>query len=330
MLERVPSSLFRHPGWLAWKEKQGWRRADRDLGFPLLLRDLGEAGSMAYAAGPHPPPGVYPKTPDERGRALEDLSLRLAPILPADCAFIRWDLMTGAWVDDEGRPLDVRLQELRMNASTRGRRLRKAPRETFCLHTMLVDLEGDEMALEAKMASKTRYSVRLAARRGTAVLRADEAGLGRFSALYDQTARRHGLPIQPEAQFRDLFAAAKRHHLGLDLYIAESRSEDVAAAMIAKDKGMAWYLFAASSAEWRDACGPSAILHRALVDCAREGIITIDLLGVAPPGISNHPLSGITHFKSGFGGRRFCRAGAWDFVLRPKEYTAYAQAESLA
>lgn len=330
-LEAVPASLFRHPAWLAWKETQGWRQRDTGLGFALLHRDLKGIGSMAYAASPHALPGVYLKAADDRGAILEDLSERLFPSLPTDCAFIRWDLMTSAWTDGTGRPIDIRLQEMRMNASTRCRRLRKAALENTCLDTMVVDLEGGESAIWARMDERTRYSVRLAARRGTLVERVGERGLARFYALHEKTAARQKLPLQPEARFRDLFRAARDHGLGLDLYMATTaKGEAAASAIVAQNRDSAWYLFAASSAEHRAAAGPSAILHRAMIDCSEAGIERMDLLGVGPAGVDDHPLSGLTMFKSGFGGRRMTRAGAWDYVVRPDDYARFAQAENLA
>jgi hypothetical protein len=330
MIDAVPSSLFRHPGWISWKEKQGWRSLDTGLGFSLLTRNIGRGATMAYGAGPNELPGVELACIDERGAALEELSLRVAPALPPDCSFIRWDLMTETWLDAGGHSLDPQLQELRMNASTRERRLRKAGLENTCLDTMVVDLDGGAAAILERMDERTRYSVRLAGRRGTRVEETGEAGISRFHALYAETAKRQGLKLHPESAYRDLFRSAEAHGLGLHLYLAVSGGEDAAAAIVAMDGNAAWYLFAASSARLRAAAGPSAILYRALVHAAETGCREMDLLGVGPGEEKNHPLSGLTLFKAGFGGRRVTRAGAWDYVLRPEDYKRHALRESIA
>ncbi|HOX33709.1 MAG TPA: peptidoglycan bridge formation glycyltransferase FemA/FemB family protein [Spirochaetales bacterium] len=323
--EAVPSSLYRHPAWLAWKEGQGWRQLEAGLGFRLLLRDLGGLDSMAYGVAPRALLGK----PGEGGRALEELSLRASAALPADCAFLRWDLMTEAWTDGEGGRLEPRLQELRMNASTRHRPFRKGAGEHTCVDTMLVALGGGEAAILARLDEGTRYSIRLAARRGTEVERLGEAGLRGFQALHEETARRQGFaPRRPQA-FERLFACARGLGLELELYLARSEGEAAAAAIFARNGGSAWYLFAASSAAHRGAAGPSAILYRALVDCAAAGDREMDLLGVAPPGSASHPLSALSRFKSGFGGRRAARAGTWDYIIEPEAYARYAQAEGL-
>ncbi len=328
--ESAPASLFRHPAWQAWKTTQGWRPAETALGFSPLCRRISPTGSMAYFPGPLALPAVRARAHEERGALLESLSIRLLPYLPPDCIFIRWDLMAKAWTDDSGHPLDRRLQELRMNASTVRRRLRKAPLENTCLDTMILDLEGGEEAIRARMDSRTRYSVRLAARRQTTVVRAGEAGLGDFHRLYRKTARRQKMRAHPASQFRNLFRASREHGLDLDLYLADSRGEPAAAAVIARVREEAWYLFAASSWEHREAAGPSAILYRSLVDCAKAGARRMDLLGVSPPGETDHPFSGLTLFKKGFGGRRHTRAGTWDYVLDPDEYDRYSASGNLS
>jgi len=329
-IDSVPSSLFRHPAWLSWKEGQGWKRLDTGRGFALLTRSLGKGGSMAYAAGPHELPGVRLEDPDERGSVLEELSERVSPSLPPDCRFIRWDLMTEAWRDSRGQSLEPSLQELRMNASTRDRKLRKAAVELTCPETMIVDLTGGTEAIMGRMDSRTRYSLRLAERRGTRVEEVGEDGLGRFHALLVETARRQGLRLFPESLYRSLFSSAQGHGLDLGLYIATSEGRDAASAIVARDRAEAWYLFAASATDLRAAAGPSAILCRALLDAAKAGCRRMDLLGVGPAGDRNHPLSGLTLFKSGFGGRRMTRAGAWDYVLCPREYAHHSLQEGLS
>lgn len=326
--DSVPASLYIHPAWLAWKGSQGWTPTDSGLGFPLLLRPLGGGASMAYCASPFSLPCLREGPARERGAALERLSQRVLPRLPRDCAFIRWDLMLEAWADDSGAPLDARLQEMRMNAPTEWRCLRKAPAETTCTSTMVVELDGPE-AMRARMDNRTRYSLRLAERRGTLVRRAGEEGLEAFQRLHAETAARHGLKEHPASSFRRLFSAARAHGLALDLYLAEGCGGTAAAAIVARHREESWYLFAASSRERRASAGPSAILYRAMLDGAASGARRIDLLGAAPHGEADHPLARLSVFKAGFGGRRMSRAGAWDFVLRPHLYASYAKEEAL-
>jgi hypothetical protein len=327
----VPEALFLHPAWLAWKAGRGWSVARAEGDFVVLGRKIGETASMAYAPCPLSlMDAASPEGEREYGAALEALSTRAMPFLPEDCAFIRWDLSAPAWADAEGFPLDVRLQELRMNASTVGRRLRKAPAERLCVDTMVVDLSGGSETLLCRMDYRTRYSVRLAGRRGTVVERAGSEGLRDFHELHVETARRHGLEAHPESAFRDLFAAAREHGLGLELYSARSEGMCAASAIIARHGGEAWYLFAASSGDRRRSAGPTAVLYRALADCADAGDERMDLLGVSPAGCAGHPLAGLSLFKSGFGGLRRRRAGTWDYVIDEEVYAEFVKLEAVS
>jgi len=94
----------------------------------------------------------------------------------------------------------------------------------------------------------------------------------------------------------------------------------VATAIIARCLDTAWYLFSASTKETRSSAGPSAILAAALIDASGWGHASMDLMGVSPAGLDTHPLSKVTRFKAGFGGRRVSRAGAWDYVVKPAAY----------
>jgi len=323
----APSGLYSHPAWLAWKEGQGWNIRDAGIGVPVLTRRLGTGISMAQVVAPFAS-GAAPDRGEDRGAVLESLSRAVSERLDGDCAFIRWDLMAPAWTDGRGAPLAAWVEELRMNASTRSRRLRKAPVEGIAPDTMVVDLSGGAAALRSRMQARARHAVAAAARRGTAVRELGRAGLGRFHALYRETARRRGFEAHPEAAFARLFAEAERHGLGLSLYMAESGGADAAAAIFARHGTEAWYLFAASSYEHRMAHGPSAILERALADASEAGALRMDLLGVAPEGELSHPLAGLSRFKASFGGVRMRRAGAWDWVLDHDEYWRWSQFEA--
>jgi len=321
---RIPASLYRHPSWVNWKETQGWRRVGDLDGHPVLWRPIGSLSSMAFVAGSPLPGGAG----DDYGARLEELSLRAIPFLPAGCAFLRWDLMDEPILDPGGERMADWLLELRMNASTNRRSFRKAANETLCLDTMVVDLRGGWQAVYSRLSPRVRYAVRLADRRGTAVSTEGEAGLGDFYALYRVTQRQRGLRIHPESAFRRLFQSARDQGLKLELYLARVSGEPAASAVIARSGKEAWYLFAASDPGLWHAAGPTAILYRALKDCAEDGFECIDLLGVAPEGMKDHPLKGLSLFKSGFGGTRKSRSGAWDFVLNEEAYADYARFEA--
>lgn len=213
-----------------------------------------------------------------------------------------------------------------MNASTAMRSLRKAFQEQTCPDTMIVDLRGGEAAVRTRFDERTRYSVRLAQRRGTSVERAGETGAEEFASLYNHTAQRHGLQRKTTADFIGLMRSGEANGLDIELYLARSGGEAAAGAIFARYSAASWYLFAASSSALRAAAGPTAILASVLCRYAETGVKRMDLLGVAPGGEENHPLAGLSRFKAGFGGARLSKAGAWDYVIQPPAYARCAAA----
>jgi len=335
--DHVPSSLFRHSAWASWKEASGWTRIEepRSLASPrrglsLLTRPVEGVGTMAFAPGSPSAEllamfGHRPEA-ENRGAALEELSFAVRGSLPDDCVFLRWDLHALAWEGAE----DARLAEIRMNASTGSRPFRKAPREYCALDTMIVDLGGGPSAVEGRMQYRARYAARLAERRGISVDVRREEGLESFHALHVKTATLRGLSVHGLPAFASLFRAAERGSLDLSIYAATVDGRDAASAVIARHGGEAWYLFAASDPGLREYCGPTAVLKRAIMDCVAAGGSRMDLMGVAPEGDRAHPFAGLSLFKSGFGGERRKRAGAWDFVIRPEAYERCVSFERVA
>lgn len=318
--EGFPADLYNHPAWIAWKESLGWKSLRTGLGFTLLIRPIGSGFCMAYAVPPDLEDTGHSLILDA-GAALERLSHRVLPFLPQSTAFIRWDLMAGPWRDSGGSVLDPRLQELRMNASTALRRLRKSLEEQVDLETMAVDLRGGEKAILRRFHKRALYSLRLAERRGTSVERLGEAALGEFYSLYKETmARKEGV-AEEFAYFSELFRSSRLWGLDLDLYLARREGKPAAAAIIASHSDTSWYLFSASSADLPSSAGPSAILAAALADGSARGGVLMDLMGVAPADFGSHRLAGVTFFKAGFGGSRLSRAGAWDYIVKPAAYS---------
>jgi len=318
-VDGFPAAIYNHPAWIAWKESQGWNSLETGLGFSILLRSIGENYLMAYAV-PLGFEGSGNVLISDAGATLERLSHRLLPFLPRTVAFIRWDLMAGPWRDSEGAVLDSRLQELRMNASTGLRRLRKSRIEHIDLETMLVDLRDGEAAILRAFDKSSLYSIRLAERRGTGVERSSEQELEEYYGLYMETTKRHKRHQEDFSYFKALFRSAQAWNLNLELYLARHSGTAVAAAIVAQCSDSSWYLFSASCEKKRSYAGPSAILAQALIDASVEGSSSMDLMGVAPAGLTKHPLSGVTRFKAGFGGQRMSRAGAWDYVVKPAAY----------
>ncbi len=188
--------------------------------------------------------------------------------------------------------------------------------------TILVDLRGTEEALLARMKQKTRYNIRLAARKGVRVREGGMDDLPTFMALMEETGRRDGFAIRPAAYYRrfvELFVPRDAA-----LLLAEVEGEPVAAIIVAAWGRMAYYLYGASSARHRNRM-PTYLLQWEAMRWARaRGCTTYDLWGIPDEDEATleaefrerrDGLWGVYRFKRGFGGRVVRYVGTWERLL---------------
>jgi lipid II:glycine glycyltransferase (peptidoglycan interpeptide bridge formation enzyme) len=195
--------------------------------------------------------------------------------------------------------------------------------------TILVDLQGSEDDLLARMKSKTRYNIRLAARHGVTAVRSEDIGL--FTRLMDATGRRDSFAIHSESYYREAFAAF-RPRQNAALWLAEYRGEPISGLMAFAQGRRAWYLFGASSDLHREVMAPYLLQWEAIRWARSRGCTEYDLWGIPDADAETlerqftsrrDGLWGVYRFKRGFGGRIWRSVGAWDRVYHPLLYGVY-------
>ncbi len=203
--------------------------------------------------------------------------------------------------------------------------------------TLVVDLTGGEDALLAAMKSKTRYNIRLAARKGVRVREGTAEDLPAFHRLMAATAARNRFGVHTLAYYQRAF------HLFVprgwaQLFLAEVEGEPVAALMAFALPPRAWYFYGASGDAHREKM-PTHLLQWEAMRWARSlGCAEYDLWGVpdeeedrleAEFAHRQDGLWGVYRFKRGFGGRLVRTVGAWDLPVRPFPYRLYSLAVRL-
>jgi peptidoglycan pentaglycine glycine transferase (the first glycine) len=178
--------------------------------------------------------------------------------------------------------------------------------------TVKVPLLGDDQLL-AQMRQNTRYSVRLALRRGVEIVPCGQgADISDFYRLLLETADRNRFGIHAERYYREFLAT-----FGDDALCIFARSEgNLAAALIAIRHGReAIYMYGASSAAHR-AHGAAFLLQFEAMKWARDGgckhydlwgIPAVDPESVTDTGDTvassrGDDWRGLYRFKTGFGG----------------------------
>ncbi len=331
--------LFQTPYWGAVKSLLGWRP------YAFEIESAGARHDMLVIVktiGPDTLGALVPKGPENApdtehyGLFLEAVSESMTKWLDASVAFIRYDLpWESAFASEvEGRPWkdhpSSRVREMRMNFGTEHWNLRKAPVDLTVANSCIVDLEGTEELLLARMKPKTRYNIRLAERHGVVVSQAPLGQLPKFYTLYCETAQRHGFPVREYEYFEALFAARDYHFDGSEvrLLLASHRGEVVAGEILALSEKGAVYLHGASAYHRREVMAPYLVHWRSIQYARARGCRTYDLGAVAPGDDPAHSLHGLHRFKTSFGGRLTHDSGSWDFPIRSTVYQAFRNWET--
>ncbi len=180
-------------------------------------------------------------------------------------------------------------------------------------HTLMLDLGLSEAELLAQMTQKGRYNIKVAEKHGVTVKEADLKGLHAFYEVFRETAGRDGFYLHQEAFYRDFLAL-----LGKDaaLYTAWIGDELVGGLIATFFRDQAVYYFGASAGKYREAMAPYALQWHAIREAKRRDCKSYDFFGIAPEGDAKHVLSGVTQFKTRFGGKRVDYAEPRVFVYR--------------
>ncbi|MDH3943963.1 MAG: peptidoglycan bridge formation glycyltransferase FemA/FemB family protein [Anaerolineae bacterium] len=195
--------------------------------------------------------------------------------------------------------------------------------------TVMLSLSGDEDEILARMKQKTRYNIRLSAKKDVSVLPSDD--LQTFSEMAAVTGQRDGFGVHNLAYYQrayDLF------HPGgnCELLLAEYEGRPLAALMVFAQGSRAWYLYGVSNNAERNRM-PAYGLQWAAMQWARtQGCTEYDMWGVpdedeevleAEFTSRSDGLWGVYRFKRGFGGEVKRTLGAFDRVSMPTLYKLY-------
>ncbi|HEY7928097.1 MAG TPA: peptidoglycan bridge formation glycyltransferase FemA/FemB family protein [Candidatus Dormibacteraeota bacterium] len=187
--------------------------------------------------------------------------------------------------------------------------------------TIVVDLRPDEDAVLASFKPKTRYNVRLAARRGVTVVNAavDPEHARVLYRLLVQTNARNGIPVRRADYFADCWARLGSRDQGR-LFFAVHGGEVLAGAFVAHLGRRGWYKDGGSTRHSSQLMAPYLLQWEVMRWLRARGVEDYDLVAVPRPAelTADHPFAGLHRFKSGFNERVTEYAGVWDWPVRPR------------
>lgn len=192
--------------------------------------------------------------------------------------------------------------------------LKESPMHLAAEHTVIISLSLTEDDLLKNMRRQTRYEVRRAEKLGiTVITDSSEDIFKEFHRVQLETARRQGF-VPPSLNV--LLAEREAFGENISIYVAQTKDgEKIAYGLIIKNGNEGDYYEAASTPLNRKLPGAYALLWQAMKDLKKEGYQRFNLWGIAPAGQQNHRYSGVTTFKTGFGGEVVEFVPAHDLVI---------------
>jgi len=297
--------------WGAFKERHGWT-ATRLL-FEAHGRPLAAASVLRRRVAPFPFAILYvPKGPifdhadrDNLTIVLDELE-RLARRERA--IFVKID----PDVPRENTEVQRLLQE---------RGWRPSAEQIQFRNTLISDLTLSEEELLARMKPKTRYNVRLAARRGVVVRPGSPADLPLFYQMYAETAARDGFIIRPYAYYQDAWGGFME--AGLAQMFLAYLDEPLAGVIVFRFGPTAWYFYGASRDRHRELMPNHLLQWEAMRWAKAQGCTLYDWWGAPDVLDESDRMWGVYRFKEGFGGWFVEGIGAWDFPTSQTLYRLY-------
>jgi lipid II:glycine glycyltransferase (peptidoglycan interpeptide bridge formation enzyme) len=195
--------------------------------------------------------------------------------------------------------------------------------------TIVVDLEGTDDEILGRMKSKTRYNIRLAAKKGVSVR--EIQSVDPFYKLLEGTSGRAVFGIHTRDYYQKTFEIF--NPLGdCAVLLAEFEGIPLASIMVFKSGKRSWYFYGASSDQHRQLMPTYLVQWEGMRWAKVRGCRSYDLWGVPDEesdvleeGFTKRRegLWGVYRFKRGFGGKVQRTSGPWDRVYNPLIYSAY-------
>jgi lipid II:glycine glycyltransferase (peptidoglycan interpeptide bridge formation enzyme) len=307
--------LLQSPAWGELKSYFGWTPfwlSRGDLGVQILFQKLPLGYQVAYIPrGPVSLSGPVINHPDWPGllKELDDLCREQKAV------FLKMEP-------------DIWMEDLTENSSP-------FPKFTFSSHsiqpprTVVVSLEGMEEEILSRMKSKTRYNIRLAAKKGVTVR--EISSVDPFYDLLEGTSGRADFGIHTREYYQRTFEIF--YPLGACVVLlAEFEGMPLASIMVFKSGERSWYFYGASSDQHRQLMPTYLIQWEGMRWAKKHGCISYDLWGVPDEDLESlekgftarsDGLWGVYRFKRGFGGELVRTSGPWDRVYNAPIYALY-------
>lgn len=196
--------------------------------------------------------------------------------------------------------------------------------------TIIVDLRPSLDDILASMKQKTRYNIRLSAKKGVSVRQGTIADMPLFNQLMQITGQRDAFGVHEPVYYKAFFELFAPKQAAM--FIAEFEERPLAAIMVSAVGQKAAYLYGASSNEERKRMPTYALQWTAMQWAKDRGCTEYDLWGI--PDAPEEELEanftkrsdglwGVYRNKRGFGGLNKRTVGAFNRIYNRRVYKLY-------
>lgn len=203
----------------------------------ILIRKLPIFGNIMYV-----PRGPIGEINDEE--TLRKLTIKMKEVAKKYKAFV---IIIEPNVKKENKEFSSLVKKLGYKINSKAI---KFDQEIQARHNFRLNLENKtEDEIFKNFASKTRYNVRLASKKGVTVEEKNEAGIDEFYELMKETGKRDNFRTRPKEYFQKIL---KEFPYETKIYIAYYENEPISAIMPIIYGNKMWYLYGASSNKHRN------------------------------------------------------------------------------
>ena len=319
--------------WAQVKSEVGWepiykiwgKESKPDAAALILLRTVSLGSFAAQLRVLYAPKGPLLRNWNDinlRRLVLDDLE-RVAREMGAIFIKIDPDVPLGTGIPGGESELENQLgTAVQSDLETRGWQL--SDEQIQFRNTVLIDLARSEDELLARMKQKTRYNLRLAARKGVTVRVGLRNDLEMLYRMYAETSLRDGFVIREEDYYRKVWGTFLNADM-MEPLIAEVADEPVAAVMIFRFAGKAYYMHGMSREVHREKMPNYVLQWEAIRRSKAKGCKVYDLWGAPDIFDASNSMWGVFRFKEGLGGDVLRTIGAYDLPVKPVYYKLYTQ-----
>ena len=251
----------------------------------------------------------------EYGKRNKVIFIKIEPYSPA---VIPSEATEGSEVEGSKKEIS-RLASLARN----DKRIIKSPHPLFPTWTQILDLTKSEEELLKNMHSKTRYNIRLAEKKGVVVKEeSNDNGFETFARLYFETTKRQKY-FGHDYRYHKIVWSNLKGKIS-HILVAYYNNIPLAAYELFYLDGIIYYVYGGTSEQFRNLMASNLLMWEAIKLGKRLGAKKFDMWGSLPPDYDyNHPWSGFTRFKEGYGTKFVEFIGSYDLVINLFLYKLY-------